>query len=174
LTSGQAFRVNSEERRSMKKLFIVVVSIVLTAGVCVFPAMAGRQFEVRLIPCGVPGVDGCGLNPPATHPLLFGSIELLDNNSVRVLLIGAQPHFSYRFYVGNWEADGTFLYQFLGDSAGSSIGTVNTTESGTFHGFIRTDSGRVFRFPADIGIRQPNFAVNSEAQTQFTTGFITQ
>jgi hypothetical protein len=158
----------------MKKLVIVVVSIVLTVGVCVFPAMAGRQFEVRLIQCGVPGVDGCGVNPPATHPLLFGNIELLDNNSVRVTLIGAQPHYSYRFYVGYWGTDGLFQYQFFGDSASGSIGTVNTTEEGTFIGFVRTDSGRPFRFPQGLGIRQPNFAVNSDEQTQFTTGFFTQ
>jgi hypothetical protein len=158
----------------MKKLVIIAVSIVLMAGVCVLPAMAGRQFEVRLIPCGVPGVGGCGMNPPSTHPLLFGSIELLDNNSIRVILIGAQPHFRYWFYLGYWETDGTFVYQFLGDSGGGSLGTVFTTEAGAFIGPIRTDSGRIFRFPAGLTITQPNFAVNSETQTEFTTGFITQ
>jgi hypothetical protein len=158
----------------MKKLFIVVVSIVLTVGVCVFPAMAGRKFEARLIPCDSPGLDSCGLNPPATHPLLFGSIEIVDNNSVRVLLIGTQPLFTYRFYVGYWETDGTFQYQIFGDSVGSSIGTVRTTAEGTFHGFIRTDAGKVFRFPDGVRISQINFVVNSETQTQFTTGFIAE
>jgi hypothetical protein len=174
LTSEWVFRANGEERRPMKKLVIVVVSIVLTAGVCVFPAMAGRQFEVRLIPCGSPDVNACGLNPPTTHPLVFGSVELLDDNSVRVTLIGALPHVTYRFYFGYWEPNGTFQYLFMGDSLGGSIGTVFTTEAGAFIGRIRADDRSFFRFPAGLTIRQPNFAVNSEVQTEFSTGFITR
>src|SRR6266481_2955742 len=85
LGAGQAPKVNRKEGKTVKKLFIGLVSVVFTAGIFVVPAMAKSVFNVAIIPCGaaVPlgsaGADGCGSNPAASDPLIGGRVRVNDN-----------------------------------------------------------------------------------------------
>jgi hypothetical protein len=158
----------------MKKLCIALVSILFTAGVSVAPALADHQiFVVEIIECGAPGTPaGCGSNPAATDPLRYGKVTVVGGGVVLVTLEGAVPNTLYRVFVGNWVTRDGFQFQFIGSSESGSIGTVQTNGDGDYNGAVRTDRGRIFRFPLLITwIGQLNFAFNNRGQTQSTTGF---
>jgi len=164
-------------RATVKTLFIVGVSILLTGGVFLLPARADL-FDAGVIPCGAAGApDDCGINPPASDPLTSGAVAVGDGGAVQVQLNGAAPSTTYAVYVGNWAnllAGGGFQPQFFGTGTlcGEEVGTITTDANGNFQGPITTASGDTFVFPSGTSIGQLNFAFNNPActQTQFTTG----
>ena len=159
----------------MKRMFIIVVSVLSMAGLFAGPAMA-QVFTSTVIPCGAPGgANACGLNPAATDGLAFGRMEVNNGGVVGVELIAAAPNATYTVFVGNWINDtGIFQLQFIGDCPSGAIGTITTNIEGDYSGRVISCGGGRFVFPQPTHISQLNFAFNnagnSPGQTQFTTG----
>ena len=156
----------------MKRMCIILVSVLAMAGLFVGPAMA-QVFTSGVIPCGVPGgVNDCGLHPAATDGLAFGRMEVSSGGVVGVELIAAAPNTTYTVYVGNWiDGTTTFQFQFLGDCPDGAIGTITTNSVGDYVGRVITCGGGVrFIFPQPTHISQLNVAFYGPTGPQFTTG----
>jgi hypothetical protein len=157
----------------MKRMFIVLVSVLSMAGLFAGPAMA-QVFRSYVIPCGAPGgVNDCGSNPAATDGLAFGQVEVNNGGVVMVELVAAAPDTTYSVFVGNWVDGNGFQVQFIGDCPSGAIGTITTNSNGDYNGRVITCGGVRFLFPQPTHISQLNFAFNgahTPAVTQFTTG----
>jgi hypothetical protein len=168
---GGCLQSTHKEDILMKRLFIILVSVLSMAGLFVGPAMA-QVFTSGVIPCGVPGgVNDCGLHPAATDGLAFGRMEVSNGGVVGVELTAAAPNTTYRVYVGNWiDGTTTFQFQFLGDCSDFAIGTITTRSDGDYVGRVITCGGARFIFPQPTHISQLNFAFYGPTGPQFTTG----
>lgn len=168
---GGCSQSTQKEDIPMKRMFIMLVSVLSMAGLFVGPVMA-QVFTSAVIPCGAPGgANDCGANPAATEGLVFGRMEVNNGGVVRVELIAAPPNATYEVFVGNWVEGNGFQVQFLGDCPSGAIGTITTNSDGDYVGRVITCGGVRFGFPQPTHISQLNFAFNNPGgQTQFTTG----